>query len=72
MEEAEADIEPSFRPPVNEPWAGEHADIDRSRELWVASMKRRRTTMGTLIDHDKLTAYEDVKMLFTVRWLDRS
>lgn len=34
-------------------------------------MKRRRTTIGTLIDRDKLAAYEDVKMLFTVRWLEQ-
>ena len=24
-----------------------------------------------MIDHDKLTAYEDVKMLFTEHWLER-
>ncbi|SEC00561.1 hypothetical protein [Bradyrhizobium erythrophlei] len=27
--------------------------------------------MDTLIGHDKLSAYEDVKALFTERWLER-
>lgn len=34
-------------------------------------MKRRRTTIGTLIDHDKAFAYDRIKMLYVVRWLER-
>jgi len=33
--------------------------------------KRKRTTLGTIIDHDKAARLDRVKMLFFVRWLEK-
>lgn len=34
-------------------------------------MKRKRTTLATLIDEDKARTYYDVRQLFVIRWLER-
>jgi hypothetical protein len=34
-------------------------------------VKRKRTTLGTIIDHDKAARLDRVKMLFFVRWLEK-
>jgi hypothetical protein len=36
-----------------------------------AMTKRKRTTLGTIIDHDKAARLDRVKMLFFVRWLEK-
>jgi hypothetical protein len=33
--------------------------------------KRKRTTLGTIIDQDKAARLDRVKMLFFVRWLEK-